>query len=34
VVALAATSTGISRVVKFQKPALVTAFGFPGLLAH
>ncbi|MFI5694605.1 sigma-70 family RNA polymerase sigma factor [Kribbella sp. NPDC051586] len=29
IVALTATATGISRVVEFQDPALVAAFGFP-----
>ncbi|HEY2222863.1 RNA polymerase subunit sigma-70 [Actinomycetospora sp.] len=32
-VVLAATATGVSRVVKFQDPALVALFGFPDVLA-
>ncbi len=32
-VVLAATATGVSRVVKFHDPALVLAFGFPRVLA-
>jgi RNA polymerase sigma-70 factor (TIGR02960 family) len=34
VVVLAATATGVSRVVKFHDPALAAAFGFPEVLAH
>ncbi|GAB3163583.1 sigma-70 family RNA polymerase sigma factor [Microbispora hainanensis] len=33
-VVLAPTATGVSRVIKFHDPALVTAFGFPDVLAH
>ncbi len=33
-VVLAATATGISRVIKFHDPALVAAFGFPRELVH
>jgi RNA polymerase sigma-70 factor (TIGR02960 family) len=33
-VVLAATATGISRVIKFHDPALVAAFGFPDVLAQ
>jgi RNA polymerase sigma-70 factor (TIGR02960 family) len=33
-VVLAATATGVSRVIKFQDPALVAAFGFPDVLAQ
>jgi RNA polymerase sigma-70 factor (TIGR02960 family) len=33
-VVLAPTATGISRVIKFHDPALVTMFGFPDVLAH
>jgi RNA polymerase sigma-70 factor (TIGR02960 family) len=33
VVVLAATATGVSRVVKFHDPALVALFGFPDVLA-
>jgi RNA polymerase sigma-70 factor (ECF subfamily) len=33
VVVLAATATGVSRVVKFHDPALVATFGFPDVLA-
>ncbi|MEU9446169.1 RNA polymerase subunit sigma-70 [Streptomyces sp. NPDC048304] len=33
-VVLAPTATGVSRVVKFHDPALVTTFGFPDVLAH
>jgi RNA polymerase sigma-70 factor (ECF subfamily) len=33
-VVLATTATGISRVIKFHDPALVTMFGFPDVLAH
>jgi RNA polymerase sigma-70 factor (TIGR02960 family) len=33
-VVLATTATGISRVVKFHDPGLVTTFGFPDVLAH
>jgi hypothetical protein len=29
VVVLAATATGVARVIKFHDPALVAAFGFP-----
>ena len=29
IVVLSVTTTGISRVVEFQDPALVAAFGFP-----
>ena len=32
-VVLAATATGVSRVIKFHDPALVAAFGFPDVLA-
>ncbi len=32
-VVLAATHTGVSRVVKFHDPALVPMFGFPDVLA-
>ncbi|WP_433787452.1 RNA polymerase subunit sigma-70 [Actinomycetospora sp. CA-101289] len=32
VVVLAATATGVSRVVKFHEPALAAAFGFPDVL--
>ncbi|MEU7693361.1 MULTISPECIES: hypothetical protein [Microbispora] len=32
-VVLAATATGVSRVVKFHDPALVAMFGFPDVLA-
>ena len=31
-VVLAATATGVSRVVKFHDPALATAFGFPDVI--
>jgi RNA polymerase sigma-70 factor (TIGR02960 family) len=34
VVVLAPTATGVSRVIKFHDPTLVTAFGFPDLLTH
>ena len=34
VVVLAATPTGVTRVVKFQGPALVAAFGFPDAIEH
>ena len=34
VVVLAATASGVSRVVKFHDPALAAAFGFPEVLAH
>jgi RNA polymerase sigma-70 factor (ECF subfamily) len=34
VVVLAATATGVSRVVKFHEPALAAAFGFPDVLAR
>ena len=34
VVVLAATASGVSRVVKFHDPALAAAFGCPGVLAH
>ncbi|MFG2001540.1 sigma-70 family RNA polymerase sigma factor [Spirillospora sp. NPDC048911] len=34
VVALAATATGVSRVVKFHDPALVATFGFPHVLTR
>jgi hypothetical protein len=30
---LAATATGVSRVIEFHDPALVVMFGFPELLA-
>ena len=33
-VVLAPTAAGISRVVKFHDPALVTTFGFPDVLGH
>ncbi|MEU4607149.1 RNA polymerase subunit sigma-70 [Kribbella sp. NPDC023972] len=33
-VVLAATVTGVSRVIKFHDPALVTTFGFPDVLEH
>ena len=33
-VVLAATSTGVSHVVKFHDPALVARFGFPDVLAQ
>jgi NADPH:quinone reductase-like Zn-dependent oxidoreductase len=33
-VVLAATATGVSRVIKFHDPALVATFGFPDVLAH
>jgi RNA polymerase sigma-70 factor (TIGR02960 family) len=33
-VVLAATATGVSRVIKFHDPALVATFGFPDALAH
>jgi len=33
VVVLTATATGVSAVVKFHDPALVTTFGFPAVLA-
>jgi RNA polymerase sigma-70 factor (ECF subfamily) len=33
-VVLAATATGVSRVIKFHAPALVASFGFPDVLAH
>jgi RNA polymerase sigma-70 factor (ECF subfamily) len=33
VVVLAATATGVSRVIKFHDPALVTTFGFPDALS-
>ena len=32
-VVLAPTATGVSRVIKFQDPALVAMFGFPEVLA-
>jgi hypothetical protein len=32
-VVLAATATGVSRVVEFHDPALVAASGFPDVLA-
>jgi RNA polymerase sigma-70 factor (ECF subfamily) len=32
-VLLAATATGVSRVVKFHDPALAATFGFPDVLA-
>ncbi|MFB9690529.1 RNA polymerase subunit sigma-70 [Amycolatopsis plumensis] len=34
IVVLTATATGVSRVVEFHDPALVTTFGFAGELAH
>ena len=34
VVVLAATATGVSRVIKFHDPTLVAAFGFPDVLAQ
>jgi RNA polymerase sigma-70 factor, ECF subfamily len=34
VVVLAATATGVRRVIKFHDPALVAMFGFPDVLAH
>jgi hypothetical protein len=34
VVVLAATATGVSRVVKFHDPGLVEAFGAPAVLAE
>ena len=33
VVVLAATATGVSRIIKFHNPTLVLMFGFPGVLA-
>ena len=33
-VVLAPTATGVSRVIKFHDPALVTTFGFPDVLAE
>jgi RNA polymerase sigma-70 factor (TIGR02960 family) len=33
-VVLAATTTGVSRVIKFHDPALVATFGFPDVLTH
>ncbi|WP_309474283.1 hypothetical protein [Nocardia africana] len=33
IVVLAATATGVSRVVKFHDPALVALFGHPDVLA-
>ena len=33
-VVLAPTAGGVSRVIKFHDPALVTTFGFPDVLAH
>jgi RNA polymerase sigma-70 factor (TIGR02960 family) len=33
-VVLAATATGVSRVIKFHDPTLVATFGFPDMLAH
>jgi RNA polymerase sigma-70 factor (ECF subfamily) len=33
-VVLAATATGVSRVIKFHDPALVATFGFPHVLPH
>jgi RNA polymerase sigma-70 factor (ECF subfamily) len=34
VVVLSPTIAGVSRVIKFHDPALVTAFGFPEVVAH
>jgi RNA polymerase sigma-70 factor (ECF subfamily) len=34
VVVLAATATGVRRVIKFHDPALVAMFGWPHVLAH
>jgi hypothetical protein len=34
VVVLAATATGVSRVIKFHDPALAAAFGLPEVLAR
>jgi hypothetical protein len=34
VVVLAATATGVSRVIKFHDPELVAAFGFPVVRAQ
>ncbi|MGW4243945.1 sigma-70 family RNA polymerase sigma factor [Nocardia sp. NPDC004722] len=34
VVVLAPTATGVSRVIKFHDPALVTTFGFPDTFSH
>ncbi|HJP73895.1 MAG TPA: RNA polymerase subunit sigma-70 [Pseudonocardiaceae bacterium] len=34
VVVLAATATGVTRVIKFHDPALVATFGFPDVLAR